>query len=121
MKYLLNRRDLIKAAFGSIFLFFSFLLGMRKNLKIKNRGIKMKGVKNITILPESGPWPTIDPFLFCVHHNDNYPNATNEFTPNASLRGRNIGSDFQIKMVGACITGSLFLGFQNTLIEDLKH
>ena len=26
-----------------------------------------------TKLPETGPWPTEDPFLFCVHHNDNYP------------------------------------------------
>ena len=89
MKYLLNRRDLFKVAFGSIFSLFSFLFGKRRGLKIKNRGTIMNGVKNITTLPESGPWPTIDPFLFCVHHNDNYPNATNEFIPNASLDGRN--------------------------------
>ena len=25
------------------------------------------------------PWPTIDPFLFCVHHNDKYPKATKNF------------------------------------------
>ena len=94
MKNLLNRRELIKIVFKSIFSLFGFLFGMRRSLKIKNRGIKMNGVKNITTLPEKGPWPTIDPFLFCVHHNDNYPNATNEFIPNASLDGRSIGNDF---------------------------
>ena len=71
----------------------------------------MKGVKNITILPESGPWPTIDPFLFCVHHNDNYPNATNKFTPNARLGGRNIGSDFSNKESWSMYPGQSDPGF----------
>ena len=26
-----------------------------------------------TALPLSGPYPTLDPFLFCVYHNDDYP------------------------------------------------
>ena len=41
-----------------------------------------------------GPWKTFDPFLFCVHHNDNYPKGTAELSPKDSLKGRNIGSDF---------------------------
>lgn len=42
------------------------------------------------------PWPTLDPFLFCVHHNDAYPagNAAMAVDPSA-LAGRNLGSDFQ--------------------------
>ena len=40
------------------------------------------------------PWPTIDPFLFCVHHLDHYPSANGEFGPAASLQGRSIGNDF---------------------------
>ncbi len=39
-------------------------------------------------------WPTIDPFLFCVHHDDAYPVANGSFGPAASLDGREIGSDF---------------------------
>jgi quercetin 2,3-dioxygenase len=39
-------------------------------------------------------WPTQDPFLFCVHHDDRYPNANGRFGPAASLAGREIGSDF---------------------------
>jgi redox-sensitive bicupin YhaK (pirin superfamily) len=39
-------------------------------------------------------WPTIDPFLFCVHHHDAYPAANERFGPQASLAGRNLGQDF---------------------------
>jgi quercetin 2,3-dioxygenase len=40
------------------------------------------------------PWTTIDPFLFCVHHDDAYPRGNAQFGPDASLAGRQIGSDF---------------------------
>jgi len=40
------------------------------------------------------PWPTIDPFLFCVHHNDAYPAGDGAFAPKASLEGRHLGQDF---------------------------
>ena len=43
------------------------------------------------------PWPTLDPFLFCVHHNDEYPAANIEMHPKSSLMGRNIGADFSGK------------------------
>ena len=39
-------------------------------------------------------WPTIDPFLFCVHHDDAYPAGNDELGPAASLEGREIGADF---------------------------
>ncbi|WAS90869.1 pirin family protein [Nannocystis punicea] len=40
------------------------------------------------------PWPTLDPFLFCVHHDDAYPAGNEALGPAASLAGRNIGHDF---------------------------
>ena len=40
------------------------------------------------------PWPTIDPFLFCVHHVDHYPEGNDRLGPAASLAGRDIGQDF---------------------------
>jgi len=43
------------------------------------------------------PWPTPDPFLFCVHHLDHYPAGNGKLGPAASLEGRDLGSDFQIK------------------------
>lgn len=42
----------------------------------------------------SPPWPTVDPFLFCVHHLDRYPPGDGRFAPVASLEGRSIGNDF---------------------------
>ena len=51
----------------------------------------------VSQLPESGPWPTEDPFLFCVHHNDQYPEANENMGPAASLSGRQLGQDFANK------------------------
>ncbi len=39
-------------------------------------------------------WPTIDPFLFCVHHVDDYPEGNDLLGPAAPLTGRQLGSDF---------------------------
>jgi quercetin 2,3-dioxygenase len=41
------------------------------------------------------PWPTFDPFLFCVHHDDAYPRGNEALGPAASLAGRRIGMDFE--------------------------
>ena len=44
---------------------------------------------------ERAPWPTIDPFLFCVHHDDAYPPGNGRHGPDAALlRGRQMGADF---------------------------
>jgi quercetin 2,3-dioxygenase len=44
--------------------------------------------------PSPTPWPTMDPFLFCVYHDDKYPAGNGNMAPNASLAGRQIGQDF---------------------------
>jgi hypothetical protein len=41
------------------------------------------------------PWPTFDPFLFCVQHDDAYPRGNDKMGPVGSLAGRNIGMDFE--------------------------
>jgi redox-sensitive bicupin YhaK (pirin superfamily) len=40
-------------------------------------------------------WATIDPFLFCVHHVDNYPAGNDVLGPDTSLAGRDLGMDFE--------------------------
>jgi redox-sensitive bicupin YhaK (pirin superfamily) len=40
------------------------------------------------------PWPTVDPFLFCAHHDDAYPSGNEQFGPDTSLAGRPLGQDF---------------------------
>ena len=44
--------------------------------------------------PLGAQWPTIDPFLFCAHHDDAYPEGDERLAPAASLDGRDIGMDF---------------------------
>jgi len=46
-------------------------------------------------VPLGFPWPTVDPFLFCVHHLDRYPAGNEVLGPAASLAGRRIGQDFE--------------------------
>lgn len=46
-------------------------------------------------VPLGAQWPTVDPFLFCAHHDDAYPAGTAELGPDAPLDGREIGMDFE--------------------------
>ncbi len=48
----------------------------------------------ISTQPLGFQWNTIDPFLFCVHHDDRYPTGNAALGPDASLAGRDIGQDF---------------------------
>lgn len=53
----------------------------------------MTAIKKIKEL--GAQWETQDPFLFCAYHLDNYPKGNDDLGPDASLAGRNLGSDFQ--------------------------
>jgi quercetin 2,3-dioxygenase len=57
------------------------------------------------------PWPTDDPFLFCVHHHDAYPRSDGNQAPAPTLAGRNIGSDFSSKDGWSMYHGSRVPGF----------
>lgn len=57
------------------------------------------------------PWETTDPFLFCVHHADNYPPANDNMGPAATLQGRNIGNDFTLKDGWRMYHGDTIPGF----------
>jgi redox-sensitive bicupin YhaK (pirin superfamily) len=57
------------------------------------------------------PWPTLDPFLFCVHHVDDYPAGDEKMGPAASLAGRDIGQDFAGKDGWRMYHGDVVPGF----------
>ncbi len=56
-------------------------------------------------------WPTVDPYLFCVHHLDHYPAGDERLAPQASLAGRQIGSDFEPKDGWRMYHGTTVPGF----------
>ncbi len=51
----------------------------------------------LDIRPLGFQWETADPFLFCVHHLDKYPQGNPVLGPSASLAGRDIGQDFTVR------------------------
>lgn len=52
----------------------------------------------IKIRPLGFQWETSDPFLFCVHHEDDFPEGNDQLGPDSSfLKGRHMGDDFIIK------------------------
>ncbi len=66
----------------------------------------------LNVQPLGGPpWPTLDPFLFCVHHNHAYPRGNALMGPDASLAGRQIGQDFAGKDGWSMYHGSTVPGF----------
>lgn len=56
-------------------------------------------------------WETQNPFLFCVHHLDNYPAGNDQMGPVASLEGRNLGQDFTTKDGWRMYHGETIPGF----------
>lgn len=62
-------------------------------------------------LPLGFPWVTADPFLFCVHHDDAYPAGNEQFGPKASLAGRNLGQDFELRDGFRMYHGEVVPGF----------
>jgi hypothetical protein len=43
-------------------------------------------------------WPTLDPFLFCAHHRDDFPPGNDDQGVEAHmLTGRRVGSDFELR------------------------
>jgi redox-sensitive bicupin YhaK (pirin superfamily) len=57
------------------------------------------------------PWPTLDPFLFCVHHDDAYPAGNDRLGPAASLAGRALGHDFELRDGWRMYHGEVVPGF----------
>ncbi|MDO8365415.1 MAG: pirin family protein [Saprospiraceae bacterium] len=51
----------------------------------------------LEVKPMGFAWDTLDPFLFCVHHEDKFPKGNEEMGPAVSLKGRSLGDDFIIK------------------------
>ena len=116
MKSEYPRRRLLKIIGGGILSIMGGLFGAINNLAKSNETRKNMKINETSVLskislPETGPWPTEDPFLFCVHHNDNYPAAKDDLSPNVSLSGRHLGNDFSNKDGWSMYHGQKVPGF----------
>jgi quercetin 2,3-dioxygenase len=65
----------------------------------------------LDVSPLQARWQTLDPFLFCVHHDDAYPRGNDEMGPAASLSGRDIGQDFSARDGWSMYHGDRVPGF----------
>ena len=79
-----------------------FTLPFSKLNATQKESLKIKSEEDmnpiITIKPLGFQWDTIDPFLFCVHHEDYFPKGNEKLGPDQSyLKGRHLGDDFIIK------------------------
>lgn len=63
------------------------------------------------VFPLGPQWPTLDPFLFCAHHDDAYPPGNGALAPAEPLTGRTIGQDFSGKDGWSMYHGSTVPGF----------
>lgn len=66
------------------------------------RKIGMKNSSSKNLIKKKMPlglhWEVQDPFLFCAHHNDEYPAGNEKLGLDAKhFNGRNMGSDFELK------------------------
>jgi redox-sensitive bicupin YhaK (pirin superfamily) len=105
MRRKIDRRATLKAIASAGAGAAALSLGAR--LRSSAKGVESKSAKVKRAMPDNPAtavestaplgfqWPTLDPFLFCVHHDDHYPAGNGKFGPAASLAGRNLGSDFE--------------------------
>lgn len=64
------------------------------------------------ILPLNFQWPTQEPFLFCVHHDDRYPAGNSQNGLEARhLEDRDLGQDFETKDGFRLYHGKVIPGF----------
>lgn len=66
----------------------------------------------LNIKPLGFQWDTLDPFLFCVHHEDKFPKGNEVMGPAQDyLKGRHMGDDFIIKDGFRMYHGKVVPGF----------
>lgn len=91
------RRNFMRRALGAVGATLSlYVPGIANDSRSKNESTKMSPIKSIK--PLGFQWETSDPFLFCVHHEDDFPSGNAQMGPEKThFQGRHLGDDFIIK------------------------
>lgn len=99
LKARMTRKKFLTALAGTATLFAGgWQLFFRRNRTPSLENLPTMDLKEYGILSAHQlgfQWVTADPFLFCVHHLDQYPRGNEILGPAATLAGRNIGQDFE--------------------------
>ncbi len=86
--------------------------GVKFCLHVQTSNFKAMNKNKIkSVTPLGFPWQTQDPFIFCAHHKDKYPQGNENMGPDTSLAGRNIGQDFSVKDGWRMYHGQTMPGF----------
>jgi redox-sensitive bicupin YhaK (pirin superfamily) len=64
-------------------------------------------------VPLGAQWPTLDPFLFCAHHDDDYPAGDDAMAPAVPIDDRELGMDFSGQDGWSMYHGRTVPGFPN--------
>lgn len=64
-------------------------------------------------VPLGAQWPTVDPFLFCAHHDDAYPAGNDVLAPAVPVDDRELGMDFSGADGWSMYHGHTVPGFPN--------
>jgi hypothetical protein len=67
----------------------------------------------LQVVPLGAQWPTVDPFLFCAHHDDAYPAGDERMAPAVALGERDMGQDFSGRDGLSMYHGLVVPGFPN--------
>jgi redox-sensitive bicupin YhaK (pirin superfamily) len=97
MKEAPNRRNFIQRSLAIAGGLFTIPLFYRaRNVSNSMTEAEMNAVKSVK--PLGYQWETSDPFLFCVHHEDFFPEGNAQMGPdNRHFQGRHMGDDFIVK------------------------
>jgi hypothetical protein len=87
-----SRRNFIKKA---AILSSGAIIGAQSSGIAGDTDMNIKPIKRTR--PLGFQWETQDPFLFCVHHEDDYPAGNEKMGPVSGIEGRNLGQDFLVK------------------------
>ena len=90
----MERRNFLgKIAIGFTAFFSNSFFSWSKNEKTFKQQTMIKKIR-----PLGFQWETLDPFLFCVHHEDYFPKGNDDLGPDPShFEGRHMGQDFIVK------------------------